>query len=296
MSVSFLFRRRGLGKTSCQEISAKSTQGIQVIRNDSRIPETDGFVFRWGCTSNLPGNPKVINRAEAIHGVNDKAGFRMVLAEAGLAPKSWDSWDRFKYERVAFNEQGWNVRFPVDGKYVVRKRTHAQGKNLHVCSSPQEVKESSVDLYGEGGYYISELIDKVAEYRVCCAFGRVAWVAKKTPGNPDDVAWNVARGGRFDNVRWDEWPLKAVKMSVQAFQLSGLDFGGVDVMVDSGGNCFVLEINSAMSLTSPYRQECTAKVFDHHVRVNSREHIPLIDELGGYRKFIHPALTQDALV
>ena len=134
----------------------------------------------------------------------------------------------------------------------------------------------------------------MAEYRVAVVQGRAAWVARKTPGNPEDVAWNVARGGRFDNVRWDEWPLKVVKIAIQAFNLTELDFGGVDVMVDREGECYVLEINSAPSLTSPYRQRCMAKCFDYMVEHPERISVP--EQRGGYRKFIHPALRDNAIV
>ena len=116
-----------------------------------------------------------------------------------------------------------------------------------------------------------------------------------TPGNPEDVAWNVARGGRFDNVPWDQWPLKAVRVSIEAFSLSSLDFGGVDIMVDADGNCFVLEINSAPSLTSPYRQQCMAKAFNYILN-GTKERIPLSDRRGGYKKFIHPAICNEAII
>jgi glutathione synthase/RimK-type ligase-like ATP-grasp enzyme len=135
----------------------------------------------------------------------------------------------------------------------------------------------------------------VAEYRVFVVSGRAVAVAKKTPGNPQDVAWNVARGGRFDNVDWGDWPLKAVKTSIEAFNLSALDFGGVDVMVDGDGNCYVLEINSAPSLTSPYRQECMAKGL-HYALTRGKERIPLVAERGGWRKFAHPAISDQALI
>jgi hypothetical protein len=144
------------------------------------------------------------------------------------------------------------------------------------------------------GYYTSSLIRKVAEYRVFCVQGRVASVAKKTPGNPEDVAWNVARGGRFDCVPWGEWPLKAVRVSLEAFLESSLDFGGVDVMIAQDGSCYVLEINSAPSLTSPYRQECMAKCLDYIIKHDSKERIPLIEERGGWKKFIHPAISDQA--
>jgi hypothetical protein len=77
--------------------------------------------------------------------------------------------------------------------------------------------------------------------------------------------------------------------------LSGLDFGGVDVMVDRAGNCYVLEINSAPSQTSPYRQECTAKAFDYVV-LNGKDNIPVVEQRGGWKKFAHPALSDEVLI
>jgi len=64
-------------------------------------------------------------------------------------------------------------------------------------------------------------------------------------------------------------------------------------MVDKDGNCFVVEINSAPSLTSPYRQECMAKAFDYIVE-HGKKRMPLVEERGGYSKFIHPAICAKA--
>ena len=83
------------------------------------------------------------------------------------------------------------------------------------------------------------------------------------------------------------------RQALLAFEAWGGDFGGVDVMVDRQGETFVLEINSAPSLTSPYRQECFAKAFDYIVEHGKAE-IPLIAAKGGYTKFIHPAINQNA--
>jgi len=82
-------------------------------------------------------------------------------------------------------------------------------------------------------------------------------------------------------------------MSVEAFNLSNLDFGGVDVMTDSSGAAYIIEINSAPSLTSEYRQTCFAKVFDYII-THGKERIPLIKSKGGYRKFVHPAISDRA--
>jgi glutathione synthase/RimK-type ligase-like ATP-grasp enzyme len=277
-----IFRRRKLGRTSAREISRYSKEGILNVRNDQRFPPNIDMVFRWGCTSNLPAGVTVVNTAEAIHQVSDKSSFRKLTADAGLAPKTFLSYDEYVADKDLFECA------------IVRRATHHQGRFLDFCQTDGEILNACAK-YGEGNYYISEYIPKVAEYRVFIVSGRVVWVAQKTPGNPDDVAWNVARGGRFDNVRWDDWPLKAVRVAREAFLLSSLDFGGVDVMVDAEGNAYVLEINSAPSQTSPYRQECTAKAFDYIVR-HGKERIDVTKERGGYRKFIHPCLTNEAIM
>jgi glutathione synthase/RimK-type ligase-like ATP-grasp enzyme len=181
--------------------------------------------------------------------------------------------------------------FNPDKTFVFRPRVHSRGRHFYVAKGRQEC-EDAIAKCGEG-WYASPLIDKAAEYRVFVVQGRAVCVAEKTPGNPDDLAWNVAKGGRFDNVRWDDWPLKVVRYAIEAFNLSDLDFGGVDVMVAKDGGVFVIEINSAPSLTSEYRQGCFAKAFDYIID-NGKEPIPLIEERGGYLKFIHPAVCERA--
>lgn len=279
-----MLRRRKLGRTSCREIAGFANNIAHVVRNDQPMPDGVSMVIRWGTTSNVPVN-NVVNTAEAIHRVGDKAGFRRVLmsyyndGNTLLCPYTW------------FDGGEMNNQWP--DPIVVRPKVHAQGRHVYLCNNTEEF-ENAVRRCGEG-WYASTYIPKVAEYRITFVQGRVSWVAKKTPGNPQDVAWNVARGGRFDNVRWDEWPLKAVRVSREAFLLSGLDFGAVDVMLDAEGNPYVLEINSAPSQTSPYRQECMAKCFDYLI-VNGKQAINVSDQRGGWKKFIHPALSPEAIM
>ena len=282
---TLLYRRRKLGMGSCKGLMEQMQTPVQIIRND--IAEKNGFpqgidlVIRWGCTGNIPIK-NVLNTAKAIHQVNDKLGFRKTLTQMAdhLAPAT-------RYDR-----DDPTITYPC----IVRPNHHHQGKQLHVCKNWAELRDACAK-YPQ--YYISELINKAEEFRVFMVQGRVASVAKKTPGNPKDVAWNVAQGGRFDNVKWNEWPLQAVRKSVEAFNLSGLDFGGVDVMTDGNGQAYIIEINSAPSLPmledgSPtYRQLCMAKCFDWIVN-SGKERIALIQEKGGYLKFIHPAVEPKA--
>lgn len=269
-----IIRRRKLGRTSTKSISRKSEVGILSRRNDGPQKKHIDVLFRWGCTSERAADVTV-NTVKAIQQVNDKAGFRKVLEEHGLCARGVKHADE------------------MEGPVVVRPRTHSRGRKLWVATTGEEFYAATLKA-GEG-WYASDLINKVAEYRVFVVQGRVVCVAEKTPGNPDQVAWNVAQGGRFDNVSWDAWPLKAIRVSVEAFNLTSLDFGGVDVMVDADGNAYVIEINSAPSLTSDYRQSCFAKAFDYIIR-NGKDRIPLIEVKGGYLKFIHPAISVDAKI
>jgi len=283
--MTTIVRRRKLGMSSVKGVVAFSKTGIKWVRSDRVIPRDDLFI-RWGCTCNLPANCKdraVLNAARAIHLVADKLEFRRVLEEHELCPKTW-----FAYKDWLKDARDHNDHLPV----ILRTKTHHQGRGLWIYHDSYNLDIKCQHL-GEDNYYINEFIDKVAEYRVFVVSGRVVCVAEKTPGNKEDVAWNVAKGGRFDNVKWGAWPLKAVRKSIEAFNLSDLDFGGVDVMVDKEGECYILEINSAPSLTSPYRQECFAKAFDWIVE-HGKERIPLIDGRGGYLKFIHPAISDHA--
>lgn len=280
----YLLRRKSLGKSSVRGIIQYSKTGIEGYRNDGMKHEGEGYVqadppadadlcIRWGCTSSLVNNKTpVLNRASAIHYASDKANSRKEFASAGIAPRTHLSVEHFRDDPF----------YPA----VVRPPTHAQGKNLDVCRTLSEV-EDSCRKYGT--YYISEFIDKVREFRAFICQGRVVWVAEKTPADPKAYAWNVAQGGKFDNVRWGDWPIEALDACVTAYHISELDFGGVDVMLDKNGRPYVLEINSAPSQTSPYRQQCVAKAFDWLIK-NGKEKLPLGNK-PVWQSYIHPGVV-----
>ena len=278
--IAYILRRRKLGRTSCKEISARSGEGIGVVRNDVDPPAGD-VVFRWGTTTNVPKceGQLIVNSAASIHWCANKKASRLELQEKGVpVPYTWS----------ARNFLDAHIDDPF-GKYVLRPATHAQGRKL--VSGTRVVIVANCDgEYMDG--YVSRLIDKVAEYRVFVCQGRVVWVAKKTPGNPDQVAWNVAQGGRFDNVRWDDWPMEVCKAAICAALVSKTDFCGVDVMVDADGKPYVLEVNSAPSQSSPYRQQCVAKTFDHIVKNKSVEVIPC-EKFKRWRDVAHPAIVPE---
>lgn len=275
--MTTIIRRKRLGMSSAKGICEASKTGIKWVRSDKELPDDDLYI-RWGCTANVPTR-NVLNTAASIHEVSNKLEFRRTLEEAELCPTTW-----FSFKEVA--------PYDVEDGIIIRTKTHAQGRGLWLVHTYEDLVTQCRKL-GEGNYYLAEYVKKVAEYRVFVVQGRAVCVAEKTPANKEDIAWNVAKGGRFDNVRWDAWNVKAVRVAIEAFNLSGLDFGGVDVMVDANGDCTILEINSAPSLTSPYRQQCMAKAFDYIVE-NDKQRIPLVNERGGYLKFIHPGVCDRA--
>lgn len=283
---AIILRRRKLGRAT-KHVAEKMQQECSVVRVwRDLIPVDITHIFRWGCVNQLPSwcayDLTVVNTAAAIGWCGDKRQGRLDMQAAGVpVPKTWgkaaDWWDEIPAGNVA----------PV----VIRPERHAQGRNLLCTTEPRQLLEFEVQ---HGLCYVSEYIDKKAEYRVLVCQNRVVWVAQKTPGNPDDVAWNVALGGRFDNVRWGEWPLAVVKAALAAAKVSKTDFCGVDVMVDAEGKPYVLEVNSAPSQTSPYRQQCLAKAFDYII-LNGKKHFDDVEDNGRktWKSYIHPAVRND---
>lgn len=261
-----------------------------IVRNDrlNTFQLQDGdLLVRWGCTTGTSAPmSQQVNKSRAIHQVGDKRGFAQLVhtSHPTLTPDTIVS--------------GGNGYSDWQRPMVLRPATHAQGRNLFVINSMQEllnVVRQRPSVFS-GGWYARELIDKVAEYRVYVVQGRVATVARKTPDNPAAVAWNVAQGGRFDVVNWGDWDMEVVRVAIESFNLTDLDFGGVDVMVDQSGRAYLIEINSAPSLPLlsdgrvSYRQKCMAKTFkwmhEHGLeRMETQGH-------EGWRDVIHPAIQE----
>mgnify|MGYP003645085642 FL=1 len=274
--MTTIVRRKALGISSVKGIVQASTTGIGYANNYQGIPD-DNVYIRWGCTSSVPNrNAHVINSAASIHRVSDKSGFRRDMMVEGLCPKTWWS----------FNDTP--LFLPEDEPLIVRTKTHAQGRGMWVCFNEATLSQA-VDQAGPG-FYINRYIPKVAEFRVFVHQGRVVWVAQKTPANPNDVAWNVAKGGRFDNVGWGDWNMAVVNNALSVWELTKTHFAGIDVMLSADGTATCVEANSAPSQTSPYRQSCVAKAFDWMATAGHERRLfpPVI--AGAWRDAIHPAI------
>lgn len=278
-----ILRRKKLGFGSCMAIKAKSVNNIKVLRNDN-IPanmEKPDLLIRWGCNSQL-NSKKTLNKVEAMSLTNNKLESRYLFQERGIkTPKT--------------SQTLIEIPYPM----IIRPTNHSQGKQFYYCEDIIEATNAINKIAGAGkSYYISEYIPKVREFGVFIFNGRVSSMIEKVPKNElakEAYAWNVAQGTHtFENINWDNWHIESCIESLKAVKALDLDFGRVDIIVDEEGNSYVLEVNSAHSLTSEYRQEVFAKCLDYFIENGSTEKEINFENVQSYKSIIHPALRVNA--
>jgi len=249
------------------------------------------YVMRWGCTSHLPlrlpDHISILNQSGAIHRVNNKMQFALSMTSMPSV-----------MSLTTIGGYGTEVPQGLDGNWVLRPSSHAQGRSLWVCSGTEGLR-SKLESTGlqATGWYARPLIPKAREVRVYVLQGRVVCVAEKIPEDREAVAWNHARGATFVNLRWGDWPLDACREAVNVFPHTGLHFAGVDLMQHRDtGVWYTIEVNSAPSMPpnedgSPsYRQRCLAKGLDYHMRKGLDICPEDVVEEEGWREYIHPGV------
>ena len=280
-----ILRRRKLGNGSTKAIKMflknNHDKDIEIVRSD-RIPDRDfDAVLRWGCTENFRHAPICINTPEMIHTVNDKPGCRKALIDANIkAPCTWYNKNEMK-DAIILGRN--NI--------IGRPKFHAQGRNIVISHTVEELERDATSDYW------SEIIEKDREYRVYTFFGRILMVAEKVPTEVGRrrLAWNHAGGGSvFKNVTWSNWPIESCKLALKASNVMGIDFSGVDVM-EKEGVPYIIELNSAHSLTSEYRQKTFAKGLNWAIeeieRTNEKPaHFEYPEHIRTYKSLILPCL------
>lgn len=274
-----ILRRRKLGKTSCEEIQKNLKESYNIDSFAGRIdqnPPNPDILVRWGCTNTLRSNFE-INSSDKIHLVNDKANCRKLLQDNNVSvPKSFFTKEDTRNASL----------YPLIG----RERYHHQGRHLKFIRNDSELNED------HSSNYWSQYIRKEKEYRVFAFFGKVIMVAEKEfHGDHDSIAWNVAQGAvSFKNVRWNDWPLRVCEEALKAQKITGIDFAGVDVMIKDNIP-YILELNSAHSLTDGYRQKTFAKALAWAIKYIEKknikpDHFVIPNRIRNYKDIILPAI------
>ena len=278
-----ILRRRGLGNGSTLGIQQFSKNDIEIIRNDREIPQDTDLLIRWGCTSQFPSK-KTLNKAEGITTIGNKYQSRLIMQNANISiPK-------------LYTPEGEDIVFPV----IIRGHHHHQGRHLYLANNHDELYEIlNNDYFSNKPYYISEYINKDKEFGVFIFNNRV-WsiiekVKKEDNVNDNNIAWNVAQGNyKFVNVKWANWDLEIIKEALDAYKCFNIDFVRVDVMVKDG-KPYILELNSAHSLTSDYRKKTFAKCLDYYIENGPVKKEIDINNIKSFKSIIHPALRVNNL-
>ena len=156
----------------------------------------------------------------------------------------------------AFLGASFSTKCPTStGKWpvVLRPLHHCQGKGMYVCHSVGELLNAIISE--PKGWYVSDVVDKVDEYRVHVVGPRVLFVQDKKYDEKKGFAGN--HNVQQETWSWLKWDTAKstksmaaiMRAALDACKACGYDFGGVDVMVDKAGNPYVLEVNSAPAVS-----------------------------------------------
>lgn len=280
MTYVFL-TRKNWEKKSCSSISKMMKHKTAVIETGDAFPNDTKSVIRWGCTANTPVK-NIINKATAIHLVSNKADFRNLLREKkpNLIPDTWISYDPIM---SLFKK-------PLELPVVVRPHMHERGKDFYVCKEYEEF-EKAVEKVGDN-FYVSKFYEKKKEYRVFVVQGRVISVVEKKPNNGQLNAWGLA--ANWINYKWGDWPVGAVRVALEAHNLSGLHTSASDIILTHEGLYKLCEVNSAPELGADYYANKYAEAFDWAID-NHWEPIPVDMEKEDWKWFAHPSLSNKVL-
>lgn len=218
----------------------------RIKRGNSRYVGNAGkTVINWGCSGALPEQvlrSRVLNKPEAVARVSNKLKFFLSCNEAAVAPRI----PEFTTARGVV--QGW---LEAGRKVVARTLLNGHSGEGIVILEGEGVDIPDAPLY-------TVYVPKKEEWRlhVLKNDGELTIIDMqrkiRDPEHPGVPDWNVrSHANGFIFARNVEPPNPDVlRQALLALDVSGLDFGAVDVIWNQQAGCaYVLEINSAPGLT-----------------------------------------------
>jgi glutathione synthase/RimK-type ligase-like ATP-grasp enzyme len=211
--------------------------GVRRLRRNSPfIPRVRDTVINWGNSGGKQFHSVVLNRYAAVAVASDKLLTFRRFSEAGNVPHPEFTTDR----RVA---EGWFRDGGENTKVVCRTLLRAsEGRGIVVATRVGELVAAPL--------YV-RYFPKQTEYRVHVLRGDIIDIAQKRLRNGEreregrnKFVRSHANGWIFahDNV---QLPDAARGIAIRAVQCLGLDFGAVDLAVNSRGDIRVFEVNTA---------------------------------------------------
>lgn len=203
-------------------------------------PRANDLVVNWGnshrpVTWNIDSTTFLNYPLNVLQAVNKLTTLEQ-LREFNVPTPEWTT----NYDRA--------LSWHFNGETVVERHnlTGSKGDGIEIVTGIDDMEStqlSQAPLY-------TKLIQRAREYRVHVFDGQVIDLQqkKRREGNDSDgTIKNLDNGWVFVRDDITPPPRSIFDVSIRAVQALGLDFGGVDVLVKDG-QCYVLEINTAMGL------------------------------------------------
>jgi glutathione synthase/RimK-type ligase-like ATP-grasp enzyme len=209
-------------------------RNIPAARQGTRLD----YLIRWGSSTRVARRPRnVINNRQAILAVTDKYESLLRFAEQQIpVPRT--------LPLTNANIRG--IQYPA----LARRRQHQGGTDIILCLQAGDATRA----LRAGREFLVEYIPTHTEYRFHVFNGEVIKTSEKVltaeePGREHRWVRNLANGYTFRQVRTPP-SVTARNTALHAVEVSGLNFGAVDVIVSDRGRPFVLEINTGPGLVA----------------------------------------------
>ncbi len=184
---------------------------------------------------------KVFNNSRAIEICDDKAKTVVALAECGIAmPKTVVSPLVFancdENDETFINNLVQTIDFPV----VVKESSGSFGWQVYLAKNKQELKDLRKKLLHTSHLYQQFVSSsKGKDVRVIVVGGKA--IASMVRQNQNDFRANVELGGTAKYMPVDDVFLRTAETCAKVL---GLDYAGVDLLIDKNGLPLVCEVNS----------------------------------------------------
>jgi RimK family alpha-L-glutamate ligase len=124
-------------------------------------------------------------------------------------------------------------------KLVIKPLFGSQGQGVRLVESKK--LPLPMDMFVDGVFYMQKLIEATHDYRVFIVNNQVVASMKRTG---DSWLHNVAQGARCENIMNKSAEKDVLAIALQAALALDISYCGVDVIRNTTGQLFVIEVNS----------------------------------------------------
>lgn len=176
----------------------------------------------------------VFNSTRALERTVDKPLTSLLIKRAGLpTPETWvcESLAKAQDIYLAQTQQGRNL--------LLKPLFGSQGNGIHLLNETQGITH---DEYFSGVYYLQEFIEREVgvwkDIRVLVIDGKAV-----TAMTRQGIDWrtNRSQGGECFEL---EMNARMIELAEQAAEVLKIDYAGIDLIQDTNGNYYIIEVNS----------------------------------------------------